>query len=281
MAKPGADTDSPDNQGGFAFDRSNITGFSSLHDSGTGGSPSLGLFPVFAHPECPGDDLDRCVFPKKVRKIHYAKDSVKSTPGYFGLRLVNNISVDMTATHHASLFRFQFPTNGKQGSSPLILLDLTDLSDSRQDNGTISVDPKSGRMAGGARFNPSFGQGTYLAYFCADFKGGQIRDNGIFVNSRASVFAKDLTISRSINGYPLPGGAFVRFHPTGTNPVLVRVGVSFLNSNQACQNAEKEIPDYNFDAVKTAAESKWRTKIGRIRVSMNKVNLSVVKNLYR
>lgn len=40
MAKPVADV-SMERFGGFASDRSNVVGFSSLHDSGTGGSPSM------------------------------------------------------------------------------------------------------------------------------------------------------------------------------------------------------------------------------------------------
>lgn len=36
LAKAVADTDSGSNQGGFTFDGANITGFSSMHDSGTG-----------------------------------------------------------------------------------------------------------------------------------------------------------------------------------------------------------------------------------------------------
>ena len=42
MAKAVADTNSSSNQGGFTLDGSPVTGFSALHDSGTGGYPSLG-----------------------------------------------------------------------------------------------------------------------------------------------------------------------------------------------------------------------------------------------
>lgn len=46
LGKPVANVDGA-NTGGFAMDDSNITGFSSVHDSGTGGNPSLGNFPLF------------------------------------------------------------------------------------------------------------------------------------------------------------------------------------------------------------------------------------------
>src|ERR1700744_3095872 len=204
MAKPVADSSSDSRQGGFVSDNSNITGFSSMHDSGTGGDPSLGNFALFPYAACPGDDINRCVFPKKSRSVQYDNTSVVATPGYFSITIAGNITVDMTATHHTSLFRFNFPSTNVLGS-PVLMMDLTDLSDSRRDNGTITVDGTKGRMVGGARFVPSFGQGSYYVNFCADFRGSYIRDSGIFVNSRASPYVQSLTISRGINGYPLPG----------------------------------------------------------------------------
>lgn len=282
MAKAVADTDSSENQAGFvSVANTSITGFSALHDSGTGGQPSLGNFPLFAHPFCSGNDLNRCAFPKNSRKVGFMNDSVTYTPGYFGIELRNGVKVDMTSAMHTSLFRFQF-SRGKTAATtnggPLILLDLTDLSNSRQDNGTISVDQSTGRMTGGAKFVPSFAQGTYNAFFCVDFKGNKIRDTGIWVNSRASTGVQDLTISRSINGFPLPGGAFVRFDDTAT--VLARVGLSFISSSQACSNAEKEIPDFEFGRTKIASENAWRAKLSPIKVARTGVAESVVRVFY-
>ena len=178
----------------------------------------------------------------------------------------------MTAAQHTSLFRFTFP----ESDSPAIILDLSDLSDSRQDNATISVDD-NGRMTGEARFQPSFAQGNYVAYFCADFQGS-IRESGIYVNSRGSADVKDLKISRSINGYPLPGGGFVRF--TDSSPVLVRVGLSYISSDQACQLAEDEIPDFDFKGIRDTATDIWRDKMMPIDVSTNGVDNGVLTNFY-
>jgi len=204
---------------------------------------------------------------------------VIASPGYFGLTLGTGIHADMTTAQHTSLFRFKFPTSSSI-SSPLILLDLSDLSDSRQDNGTISVDGNTGRMTGNARFLPSFGQGSYIAYFCADFSGASVKDNGIFANSRASTQVKDLTISRSINGYPLPGGAFIRFQSSGEG-ILARVGVSMISSAQACASAETEIPTFDFESTRAAAETAWRGKLSSIIVSRKGINeTSILKNFY-
>ncbi|KAF4309949.1 putative Alpha-12-mannosidase [Botryosphaeria dothidea] len=278
MAKAVADTDSGSNQGGFTTDGANVTGFSQMHDSGTGGSPSLGLFSLFPYPSCRGDDVNNCAFPKKARRTQFRNDSLQASPGYFSLTLNSGVSVEMTAAAHTNLFKFTFPTD--TDGSPLILLDLTDLSDSRQDNGTIAVDADTGRMTGHAKFNPSFGQGNYVAYFCADFQGSSIRDSGIFVNSRASADVKNLTISRSINGYPLPGGGFIRFDGAGANGVFARVGVSLISEEQACSNAESEISDFNFERVQTAAVQEWRQKLSPIQASANNVDRDLLVNFY-
>jgi putative alpha-1,2-mannosidase len=283
MAKAVADTDSESNQGGFTTDGANITGFSSMHDSGTGGSPSLGNFPLFPYGSCAGDDVNGCAYPKKSRKTKFDNSSVKASPGYFGVTLDTGIQVDMTTTQHTSLFRFKFPAinSAEVASSPLILVDLTDLSDSRQDNGSVTVDADTGRITGNAQFLPSFGSGNYIAYFCADFSGAPLRDNGIFANSRASTDVKSLKISRSINGYPLPGGAFVRFKDPGDSFILARVGVSLISSNQACLSAESEIPSFDFEATHTAAETMWREKISPIVVSRNGItDSSILTNFY-
>ena len=249
---------------------------------------SLGNFALFPYTGCPGDDIDRCIYPKKQRKIPYVNDSVTATPGYFAITLASGISVDMTATQHTSLYRFKFPASGTGSGndsvplSPLILMDLTDLSDSRQDNATVSIDDSTGRITGSGRFLPSWGEGNYVLYFCADFQGANIRDTGIFVNSRANTEPKNLTISRSINGYPLPGGSFVRFSAptTANNTILARVGTSFISSDQACSSAEKEVPDYDFDSIRQTVANAWRTKISPITIDSTGVDQSYVTNFY-
>ncbi|OTB10483.1 glycoside hydrolase family 92 protein [Daldinia sp. EC12] len=281
MAKAVADTTSGSNQGGFTLDGTPISGFSALHDSGTGGSPSLGNFPLFPYASCPGDDINRCDFPKKTRANHgqFDQNKVVARPGYFEVTLNSGVKAAMTASKHAALFQFTFPASDGNASHPLILQDLTDLSDSRQDNGTVSVDEKTGRITGSARFQSSFSQGKYVAYFCTDFSGPEILDNGIFVNSRATADVKNLTISRSINGYPLPGGAFVRFASTDT-PVLARVGLSFISTEQACSNGEAEVPDFKFDELEQAAADTWRQKLSPITITPGGVDEDQIKNFY-
>lgn len=280
MAKAVADTTSGSNQGGFTLDGNPVDGFSVMHDSGTGGSPSLGNFPLFPYVTCKDNDIDNCAFPKKTRAQFgtFKNDSVKAEPGNFAITLDSGPKVEMTTSQHAALFKFTF--NGwKTGDLPLIMQDLTDLSNSRQDNGTIKVDPATGRITGNAVFVSSFSQGHYQPFFCTDFKGANIHDAGIFSDSRASSDVHEFTISRSINGYPLPGGAFVRFE-SGRYPVYARVGISMISSEQACKNAESEIPDFDFQRLIRESRDAWKHKMLPIKIETTGVDKSMVTNFY-
>ena len=158
--------------------------------------------------------------------------------------------------------------------SPLILADLTDLPNSRQ-NASISVDPSTGRIIGSGTFNPSFGVGQYDLHFCADFQGADIRDTGVFMNNRAGSTPKSLKVyNDGVSNPAVPAGAWVQFQVPPTNQILVRVGVSFMSTTQACQNAEKEIPGFDFEAVRTVAEDAWRKKLDVISINDGGVDSS-------
>lgn len=265
MAKAVADVDGQ-NTAGFSTDGSNVTGFSHMHDSGTGGNPSMGNFPLFPQ-ICPGDVLDNCEFPIALRKTNYVNSSVVASPGYFELELVNGIKAKMTTTAHAALYEFTFPSELDGGSSPLIMLDLTDLSASRQ-NATIDIDAETGRITANGTFISSFGGETYVPYICVDFAGSAVKDNGIWVNNRAGTEPKHLYVTRGINLYYIEAGGFVRFNKPANGTISARVGLSFISEAKACQNAETEIPGSQWDIapIKAVAEKTWREKLSVITV---------------
>lgn len=186
----------------------------------------------------------------------------------------------MTVSNHTALYRFTFPTDGtptKESDGervpyiPMIHADLSDLSESRS-KATVMVDGETGRITGNGTFNPSFGIGNYDSHFCVDFKGAQMRDNGVWINNRAGNDPKSLNVTNNV-----PAGAWVQFDPPEDNQILARVGLSFISTEQACRNAEKEIPDFGFQAIRDQAEAAWRSKLDVIKVD----NTGVSKSLQR
>ncbi|KAL3480777.1 glycosyl hydrolase family 92-domain-containing protein [Aspergillus californicus] len=272
MVKAVADTQG-ENQGGFAYDTTHVTGFSHTHDSGTGGAASMGNFPIFIHPGCPDDDLASCSWRSPDRAAAWNRDSPKARPGYFGIELENGVHTEVTTTNHSALYRFSFPGSDKDSLNPVVLVDIIDLPESRN-NGTASVDPDTGRLTASGNFNPSFGMGTYNIYFCADFEGADIRDTGSWTNTTAKAGRNKVSVVAD-SDHPaseFSAGTFVRFDPPYDGIVTARVGVSFMSVEQACLNAEREQPDFDFDGTVAAAESAWRSKMDIISVDANEVS---------
>ncbi|KAG0651226.1 putative secreted glycosidase [Hyphodiscus hymeniophilus] len=268
MAKASADCVG-EAHGGFATDGSDISGFSHMHDSGTGGvsiicpfskTISLGNFPLFPQ-YCPENNLTHCKFTKSQRRV--PRGEYNASPGYFDITLADGIRGEATVTEHTALYRFTFPPNATsdgQTNSPVITIDLNDLANTRVGNAAVSVDSKTGRVSGNGTFRPSFGTGRYDLHFCTDFKGGKINEAAIWDRGIPDSRVRD----KAFGGH-LGGGAYVQFDPS-RKEILVRVGLSFMNTSQACQNAESEIPSFDFPAVKRSAEVAWAKKLDVISV---------------
>lgn len=239
-----------------------------MHDDGTGGSPSMGNFPIFAQ-SCPDDDLKNCKWQQSDRLVSWNQTAPKASPGYFGITLANGVFAEMTATNRSALYRFNFD---KAVTSPVVLVDLMDLPQTRT-NGSATVDKETGRLTGSGSFSPSFGDGSYKSYFCADFKGAGIRDVGAWMNNRSTLNKTSVHLNGTVSAKSLSGGTFARFQNLEDNSLLVRVGMSFLSVDQACKNAEDEQPDYDFEGTVAAAESAWKKKLSTISVDATGVSL--------
>ena len=178
------------------------------------------------------------------------------------------VHVEITASNHTALYKLG--TKERIGLSPsvpspsgpnlLISIALDDLSHSRS-NGSISVDPTTGRMTGSGIFRPGYGIGHYGAYFCADFTGAAIRETGIWKGSEMD--NKSQSISVASDGYDsIPTGAYIRLDATADEPALqARVGVSFISEQRACDNAEEEAPASDFNALHQVASASWDDKL--------------------
>lgn len=254
-----------------------------------------GNFPIFPQSGCPGDDITNCKFPAALRASKRINSTVEASPGYFAVSLNTSIHTEITVTNHTALYRMTFPgpSSGANATatansstaalpySPLILIDLMDLADSRS-NGSVAVDASTGRIIGNGTFEASFGIGTYDLHFCADFRGAAVRDTGVFQNNRPGSEPKSLRTYSTGATDPVPAGAWVQFHPPegDDDQILVRVGVSYLSTDRACRNAEAEIGDFDFDATRAAAEEAWRAKLRPVSVDGTGVNATFLTTFW-
>lgn len=56
--------------------------------------------------------------------------------------------------------------------------------------------------------------------------------------------------------------------------------MSFISSDQACANAESEVPTFDFDGVRKAAFDEWNELLGRIQVKTTDVDPDIVELFY-
>ncbi|RYP90953.1 hypothetical protein DL770_002958 [Monosporascus sp. CRB-9-2] len=115
------------------------------------------------------------------------------------------------------------------------------------------VDPLIGTVNGGHVFPGAtlpFGMAKAVADVNTEIQGGFASDDG------------------EITG-------FSHMHDSGTGGILVRVGLSFFSTDQACSNAEKEIPRFDFEATRNDAEDAWREKLSSVDVDSSDIDTSL------
>ncbi|EJD01967.1 glycoside hydrolase family 92 protein [Fomitiporia mediterranea MF3/22] len=287
MVKVGMDTDSP--QAGYdANSTFNATGFSQLHDSGTGGGVPLSNFKLWPFASC-NSTFESCQTSidgrKAQRKIlgDGTPDDFGS-PGYFSTNLSTGIRVELTSTRRTALHRYTFPQNSTE---PRLVVDVTNDGQQSNTNPFMTVDPNTGHVVGGAEFAASFGPGRYSVFACFDFRGDGYNftaptEYGSWLGNFPVRFATNL--NQVYFGFVSELGALLTFPPNpspdSTTTILARVGVSFISTDQACANAESEIPDFNFDETVAASQSQWKDILNRVQVNTTDVDDETVELLY-
>lgn len=143
----------------------------------------------------------------------------------------------------------------------------------------------------------SYGTDNYTVYACYDFAPPATANAQTLVQSgtyqsRSLSSPTNITISPNISALSFPGaptpspeqaGGLLSFSfpaNASSHTVLARFGVSFISMDQACSNAESEIPDWNFDTVMSASVAKWKDVLSRIEIDTTKENATIVELLY-
>ncbi|GAB1197174.1 hypothetical protein APSETT444_006465 [Aspergillus pseudonomiae] len=139
----------------------------------------------------------------------------------------------------------------------------------QEDNGKASfdvfdyIDPFIGTSDGGHSF-----PGATLPFSMLASPGPKIRDTGVWMDDEVTPGKR--TVSLKASG---SGGVFTSFKPPRANGTIdVRVGVSFMSEQQACSNAEKEQPDFDFDNTVATAKAAWKDKMDVISLDASGVS---------
>jgi predicted alpha-1,2-mannosidase len=185
------------------------------------------------------------------RKLGYSHRSETARPDYYRVSLDagadGKIQAEMTATERCSIFRFTFPKTGDarvivEASRPSI-------------GGMASVNSATQEITGynshrmDAHLGP-FALPNFKGYFVVQFQQTPVD---------MKTYGMDNVKAESSRG------AYAEFKP-GQN-IQVRVGTSFISIEQARENLQHEMPEWNFQAVQQKLRAQWNQKLSRLQLS--------------
>jgi putative alpha-1,2-mannosidase len=153
----------------------------------------------------------------------------------------------------------------------------------------MTIDPDAGRIMMSGRWGTSWGPGSffYSAYACYDLTNGgkqKIDEYGIWEADPYGFDAKGLgmtsiNVTRNLIGSQYESGALISY---SGNPkeVVLRVGVSFVSAEQACQNAEEEVGDASFEEIVDRSKALWNEKLGRVELDLVNTPVNITEMFY-
>ena len=184
------------------------------------------------------------------RKMPYRHSDETSSPSYYGVTLDpgsgRSIRAEMTATERCAMFRFTFPRSAP--ARVLVEASRTGIK------GYAAVDEQRHEITG---YNPHrmdahlgpLALPNFRGYFVVQFRQAPLS---------ARTYGMDDADAQSSRG------AYAEFNPG--EAVQVRVGTSFISIDQARSNLERELPDWNFEAVHRKLTNTWNQRLGRLQV---------------
>jgi len=233
-----------------------IRGFGQLHASGTGWgkygevfvSPQVGLAVDERAHESPKEDERATAYEYSVTLTRY------------------RTRVEVTPARHSAMYRFTFPAS----DSASVLIDVThnipmDIAPEiggRVSAGEVSIDT-SGEwtIRGSGTYRGGFGQGDYQVFFCAVFNRSP-RAFGTWSNGRIS----DRASRAGIAGMNDRIGAYLIYSAKKDEPVLMKIAVSFKSTARAGEWLAREIPRWDYAAVRDRAKAAWNAGLSKIEI---------------
>ncbi|MGB9406475.1 MAG: GH92 family glycosyl hydrolase [Terracidiphilus sp.] len=252
MVKLGPDMESFDSRpSSFGYlSGGRILGFSHLHLSGASGKyGNILIAPVTG--------------PLDLADIKSPRIEEMNHPGYYAATLTRyNVRAELTATRRVGFHRYTFPA--AQQSHLTINIDhcLNKGSDS-----------ESQRFLGGRVHLLSDHEAEGVGRYAGGWnKGGEYRVYFYIVLDTPSTSAQAWDGNTLTSGKEIlvdgdrPVGATFNLRTHAGQVVQAKVALSFISTEQARQNIQREAPAWNFDAVRKASVENWNQALSKIRL---------------
>lgn len=257
MVKLGPDSDTQAGAiEGYEYGDTKLQGFSHTHLEGPGGS-NYGYSEIMLLPQTGTLEVRPSKSPSR-----FDHATELSAPGYYAVTLEDyQVRAELTASPRVGLHRYTFPSCGGNR----ILVDIGHTR-GRSVGGEVNV----------VGTDTIEGYGEYVVYPLISFGLGADAPNTGLSRTYFSVkFDRPFEAAGTWSEYePAPGvlqatgphaGAYAEFGERAGRVIQARVGISFIDVDQARANRE-ELGAESFDQVRDATASEWSEHLGRIEV---------------
>ncbi len=236
-----------------------IRGFSQLHVSGTGWgqygnilvSPQIGLTTLPTEHDSPKSD-------EKAEASQYAV-----TLDRYGIR------AEVTPAARSAIYRFAFP----ESDQAHVVIDAAqhipgDISTGmfkytrRPIPAEVEISEDGRSVSGMGRYPGGFG-GPYTVYFHAEFDRAPA-EFGTWTGAKTNPGELKLAATATPEDHL---GTYARFDTKADEPVSMKIGVSFRSIEHARESLNAEIPGFDYDAVRTAADKEWNNALASIEIT--------------
>lgn len=255
MVKPSPDCTVSPNSGWLPLPKE-VTGFSQVHVSGTGGGPKYGNIQIMPFTGAL-DQLDQTSY--------RAEENVKL--GYYETVFKENqIKTEITTAEKVSFYRITYPQNTAKNLKidPGFFLGEEPEPDAREAQQFVGSQIEivsDTEVRGYSRIRGGWNNGrAYTVYFWAVFDQPIAKyvtyKDGKFYNNQPAQFDSGKKTA-----------ALLSFGQQGKQEVNIKIGISFLSELKAKNNIEVEIPHWDFNTVLAELENKWEQLLSRITLS--------------
>ncbi|TGO79713.1 hypothetical protein BELL_0025g00270 [Botrytis elliptica] len=249
----------------------NFSGFSMMHEQGTGGAPKYGTVAQLPLVGTITNPLSSITVGRAVPD--------QGSVGYYRAQTSDNVVVELAATSHAGLYQYTFPPTSTGNN---ILIDVSHVVPSFRgqglsqayDGGSFQIFSDGHYEASGAYNNGWNRSPDWTIYSCGYFNVTPSASN-VYINTGTGSVIQPRKSATSADLNTAVGGLYT----FNTTAVASRVGISWISKEKACQNVNDEIPnDSTFSNVVSDTKSVWNDEVlSRITTtSTNATNLGLL-----
>ncbi len=247
-----------DHSAGYHYSDKVINGFSHTHLQGTG-ARELGdvlLMPVVGGRNWTWDEGA----PGKGYGSAFSHQHEEAQAGYYSVFLdTPGVKTELTSTLRCGMHRYTYPAVIAGVYRPFgVLLDLAHGLGCRVYHAELNLE--SSTRVSGCRYTHGWARDRQV-YFVIEFSQPVGNAVELMVDGKTVAGEKRIAGTEIKARFTLPGSSY-------GNALAVRVGISGASIEGARKNLSKEIPHWDFDAVRRKAESRWDQALGALEAKL-------------